>query len=48
MTPKNKQALMARPLFIIVVAAVVAPMTSSAAASMVREKQHPQPPGSKV
>ncbi|MFZ0894621.1 MAG: hypothetical protein WAZ77_08980 [Candidatus Nitrosopolaris sp.] len=43
-TPKNKQALMARPLFIIVGAVVVAPMTSSAAASMVREKQPPQSP----
>ena len=44
MTPKNKQALMAKPLIIIVVAAM---MTSFSVASMVSAQQQPQSSGSK-
>ena len=41
MTPKNKQVLMAKPLVIIVVAAVVAMMTSFSVGSMVNAQQSP-------
>ncbi|MGB7952742.1 MAG: hypothetical protein WCF23_02080 [Candidatus Nitrosopolaris sp.] len=41
MTPKNKQVLMAKPLTIIVVAAVVAMMASFSVASMVSAQQQP-------
>ena len=41
MTPKNKQVLMAKPLTIFVVAAVVAMMASFSVASMVSAQQQP-------
>ncbi|MFZ0894239.1 MAG: hypothetical protein WAZ77_07030 [Candidatus Nitrosopolaris sp.] len=41
MTPKNKQASMAQPLTLIVVAVVVAMMTSSSVVSMVSAQQSP-------
>jgi len=41
MIPKNKQALIAKPLMIIVVAAVVAMMTALSVASMVDAQQQP-------